>query len=140
MSTGVLAGVLAAQIGGAPLAAVGLCAGISGLAALVPDWLQVNVPGVKQVKGLLGHRGFSHWIWTALAVGWLLWPTGLGLPVAVGWLSHIALDAFSNGVPAFWPLGKLTLGRIKTGGRLDAWIGAATAVVAVVVFVNRVWR
>lgn len=140
LAAGALAGLLAAQIGRAPLEVSVLYVGVGGLAGLVPDWLQVNIPGVKQVKGLFGHRGFSHWVWTALAVGWLLWPTGLGLPVAVGWLSHIALDALSSGVPAFWPLGRLTLGRIKTGSRLDTLVGAAAVVVAVVVFANSVGR
>lgn len=143
---GALAGLLVVRIGSipfdggaqleVPLGVGVLYAGLAGLAALVPDWLQVNIPGVKQIKGVFGHRGFSHWVWTALGVGWLLWPTGLGLPVAVGWLSHIGLDALSSGVPAFWPFGRLTVGRIHTGGRLDTFIGAAALVLAVAVSVS----
>jgi membrane-bound metal-dependent hydrolase YbcI (DUF457 family) len=74
-----------------------------GLAGLVPDWLQVNIPGVKQVKGMLGHRGFSHWIWTPLASTYVLSvldaENGLIFAFLAGWVSHIALDALSNGVP-----------------------------------------
>ncbi len=138
LAVGALGGLLAAQIGSASPGVSVLYAVAGGVAALVPDWLQINFPGVKQVKGLFGHRGFSHWVWSALAVGWLLWPLGLGLPVALGWLSHIGLDALSSGVPAFWPFGRLTLARIKTGGRLDTLVGAAAVVVAVVVVIGGV--
>ena len=52
-------------------------AALGGLAGLVPDWLQVNLPGAsKQIKGAFGHRGFSHWLWVALLAAWaarLLW-------------------------------------------------------------------
>lgn len=109
-------------------------AALGGLSGLVPDWLQVNLPGAsKQIKGAFGHRGFSHWLWTALLATWgarLLWEPA-GWPVLAGWLSHVLLDALSNGVPMFWPLGRLTLAHVKTGGKIDSLVGGAGLVVLV---------
>lgn len=132
--TGALAGLTVAVVGRisnpATLAAY---AGLGALGGLIPDWLQINVPGAsKQVKGMFGHRGFSHWAWTALAVWWCGSVTigAYALPLAAGWASHILLDAFADGVPAFWPFGRTTLAHIKTGGREDTFVGAAALVLA----------
>lgn len=46
-----------------------------------------------------------------------------------GWVSHIILDAFSNGAPAFWPW-RLSLAKIKTGGRTDRLVGGAALIIA----------
>ena len=110
---------------------VALAAGCGGAYALVPDWLQINIPGVKQIKGMFGHRGFSHWVWLPLllfALAWRLDPVLAGASLA-GWLSHILLDSLSSGVPAFWPFGRLTLAKVKTGGRTDSLIGGAALIV-----------
>jgi membrane-bound metal-dependent hydrolase YbcI (DUF457 family) len=48
-------------------------------------------------------------------------------------MSHILLDAFANGVPAFWPFGVLRIAKIKTGGRTDSFTGGAGLVIAVCV-------
>jgi len=102
------------------------------ISGLVPDWLQVNVPGVKQIKGMFGHRGFSHWIWTPLIISLLIISSSASMPSRMpvaaffcAWASHIALDAFADGAPAFWPFGRLTLAHIKTGGKVDRFIGGA---------------
>jgi len=113
--------------------AVALVTATAAVAAVVPDWLQINIPGLnKTIKGAFGHRGFSHWLLTAYAVWWAvgrLQPAASGIPLAaaVGWLSHILLDAFNSpGVPAFWPLSyRLRLAGIKSGGGGDqavAWL------------------
>ena len=98
-----------------------LTVAVAGLASLAPDWLQISIPGVK-IRGAMGHRGFSHWLLTALAVWWAvaqLTPT-LALAAALGWASHIALDTLNApGVPALWPLGRVQLARIKSGGTGD---------------------
>jgi len=117
-------------------ALVGYAAG-GALGGLIPDWLQVNLPGVTQIKGLLGHRGFSHWLWTPLAAAYLLHRfTGVAAPLlaalALGWGSHLVLDACSNGVPAFWPWGRSVLGHIPTGSKLDTLIGGVGLVLAAV--------
>jgi membrane-bound metal-dependent hydrolase YbcI (DUF457 family) len=113
-----------------------ICATAGALGGLVPDWVQINMPGAsKSIKGVFGHRGISHWLWTALAAGWYLhtafgaelWPVAA---FAVGWISHIFLDALSNGVPALWPW-RLRLAEVKTGSRTDTLVGAAALIVAV---------
>jgi inner membrane protein len=133
LAAGLAAGLALGESDPLTLAA---CAGVGGLAGLVPDWLQINLPGVKQIKGMFGHRGFSHWLWTPVLIILLLQNVqnaqkGPILAFLAGWVSHILLDAFSNGVPAFWPFGRLKLGHIKTGSKLDTFIGAA-GIVAIV--------
>lgn len=144
LAVGILTGVAVAQRAGVTdPRGVALAAGVSGLAALIPDWIQINVPGLnKTIKGLAGHRGFSHWLLTAwlisLGVSELQSQIIGGLPVPPGrlvlwgWLSHIAADALSgHGVPAFWPLPwRLNLSSIKTGGALDRALGSIAGTVA----------
>ena len=105
----------------------------AGSQGLIPDWLQINVPGAsKQLKGTFGHRGFSHWVWTAVVATYLIYPI-IGIIAyagLAGWLSHIILDALASGVPAFWPFGQLRLARVKTGGRTDKFTGGAMLVIA----------
>jgi membrane-bound metal-dependent hydrolase YbcI (DUF457 family) len=113
---------------------------ISGVVALVPDWLQVNVPGGRKLaSGTFGHRGISHWLLSAgavtLATRWLV--PDLTWFVLAGWTSHILLDMFSDGAPALWPLPRITLAHIKSGSWMDALIGGALLVMAVAV---TVWR
>lgn len=131
-----------AAIGGFSGAAVALVTGasftdcllytaIGGVSSLVPDWLQINLPGNNQIKGLFGHRGISHWAWTPLTAAWFLSNTfhsasyGLFLAFFCAWGSHILLDCFSGGTPAFWPFGRVVLGHVKTGEKLDSFIGGA---------------
>jgi membrane-bound metal-dependent hydrolase YbcI (DUF457 family) len=120
--------------------AVGLAA--AGLAGLVPDWVQINLPGVNSVaRGIVGHRGLSHWVLTALAVGGIarLAVPCLALPILAGWCSHIIVDIFSGGVSALWPWpGRITLAKIKTGTWQDALIGAACLVLAITIGLARV--
>jgi len=124
----------------ADLRALALGAALGGLAGLVPDWLQINIPGASaSIKGAFGHRGFSHWLWTAGAAAYLarlVWEPA-AWPILAGWGSHILLDALSSGVPAFWPFGRLTLSRIKTGGRMDTLVGASGLVVLAALLVTR---
>jgi len=116
---------------------------VAALAALVPDWLQINVPGGSSLAhGLFGHRGISHWLITAVGVaaGVRLISPGLAVYVLAGWGSHIILDVFSNGAPALWPLPRITLARIKSGGVLDAIIGGQLLTLAVVILLVRLLR
>lgn len=132
MASGIICGVVA---GAQSWPEVAACAAIGGLSGLAPDWLQVNIPGVKQVQGMLGHRGFSHWIWTPLISTYVLHnlaiaPSSLAAAFLAAWVSHILLDSLSNGVPAFWPFGRLAVAKIKTGSRWDNLIGGAGIVIA----------
>jgi len=123
-AAGAMAGILYAKT----LPEIAMATGVGALAGLVPDWLQINMPGAStQIKGAFGHRGFSHWVWTPLAIAAIiranpLWAVGALL---AGWLSHIILDSVADGVPAFWPFGRLTLAHIKTGGQADKFFGGA---------------
>jgi inner membrane protein len=107
----------------------------------VPDWVQINMPGVNSVaRGIVGHRGISHWVLTAMAIGGLAgaFASWLALPVLAGWVSHIVLDILSGGVSALWPWpGRITLAKIKTSTWQDAIVGAACLVLAIVMVVVR---
>jgi membrane-bound metal-dependent hydrolase YbcI (DUF457 family) len=129
LTWGVCAGAVAGGQLGRDWTDMAVGAVVGGVAALVPDWLQINVPGASaQIRGTFGHRGFSHWLWTPLALAFLgraVVPVGLVAAFLAGWVSHILLDALANGAPAFWPFGRLTLAHVKTGGQLDKLIGGA---------------
>ena len=116
---------------------------VAALAALMPDWFQVNVPGGSSLtRGVFGHRGISHWLITAVGVSALvaIVSPSLAFYVLAGWTSHIALDMLSNGAPALWPIPRITLARIKSGGVLDAIIGAQLLTLAVVILLVRLLR
>jgi hypothetical protein len=132
LTWGMAAGLTAGLLVGAPTPGnLMLATGIGGLAGLLPDWLQVNLPGAsKQIRGAFGHRGFSHWLWTPLALifvaqAFYTAPVSLVAAFLCGWVSHIILDALADGVPAFWPFGRLTLAHIRTGGQGDKLFGGA---------------
>jgi len=88
---------------------------LAALGALLPDldhpksWIGRRVWFVSYpVSYLFGHRGFTH---SLLAV--LLLVTAVNaenahghwwVPVIIGYLSHLAADLISGGIPLFWPL------------------------------------
>lgn len=130
--TGAAVGLALARVSGAPFPGALLLAGAAGLGSLVPDWVQVNIPALgKTIKGAFGHRGFSHWGLTVAGVYILAsgWRPDLALALALGWASHLLLDALNPpGVPLFWPLPwRLRLARFKS----DGWGNQAVAWVAV---------
>jgi inner membrane protein len=144
LAAGILTGAIVARVLRLDAIDTGIAAAVAGVAALVPDWIQINAPGLnKTIRGAFGHRGFSHWVLTGWAAAWLavqLCPPHYcsGFPLATvvgaGWMSHIVLDSLSSpGVPAFWPYPKrLKLGSFKTGGKLDDWTGRAAAALAMI--------
>ncbi len=143
LAAGAAAGMAMARCAGLHDPAIlALCTVAGGLAGLVPDWLQINLPGAgEQIKGLFGHRGFTHWLWSALAAGWLVYqvaPIAVAVAGAVlaGWLSHLALDCLADGIPLLWPLGRITVAHIKTGSWMDRMVGGA-AVVGMVILALR---
>lgn len=140
LAAGLLAGLLVTQPG-AISTEMALGVGAAGLAALAPDWFQLNLPGVNSVaRGIVGHRGLSHWGLSAILVYWgiRLAVPHLALPVLAGYGSHILVDILSGGVPALWPWpGRITLAKIKTGTWQDALVGAACLVLAIVVSIAR---
>jgi membrane-bound metal-dependent hydrolase YbcI (DUF457 family) len=113
---------------------------VSGVAALVPDWINVAVPGLR-IRGATGHRGFTHWLLMAAltsACVWMVRPQLAPFWLA-GYLSHLALDMLTErGVPALWPLpGQISLLPIHEDGPFDKWLGAALVVVACVVMIRK---
>ena len=143
LTWGVCAGAATGAQFGSEWHAIALGAAVGGLAALAPDWLQINIPGAsRQIKGAFGHRGFSHWLWTPLALAFLgraIAPVSLVAAFLAGWVSHILLDALADGVPAFWPFGRFTLARVKTGGKLDRFIGGAGIVCSAFILWRVLW-
>ena len=108
--THVLGGVaLAALLPHTNLATMAL----AGIGALLPDLdhprsaLGRMMPGSGVFYWTVGHRTVTH---SALALA-ILWAATTRLPVpvhvglAVGFGSHLLLDALSGGVPLVWPLG-----------------------------------
>lgn len=148
LAAGITAGlVLARYQGHTDISALAVSASVAGIAALVPDWLQINIPNInKSIKGFSGHRGFSHWLLTAWiaaqAVAVLFTHPAYNIPpvVFVGWVSHIVLDMFSGGVPVLWPLaGRVTLAHIKTGGKIDSFTGGAALVISCLLFFSSIF-
>jgi len=119
----------------------GVIAGIavSSVAALVPDWINVAVPGMR-IRGATGHRGFTHWLLMAVITSACVWMVQPRLAPfwLVGYLSHLVLDALTErGIPALWPIpGQISLLPINEGGLFDKWLGAALVVVACVVMIR----
>lgn len=140
LTVGAAAGAATAAATG-DIETIAIAAAIGGVAGLVPDWLQINIPGAsRQLKGTFGHRGFSHWLWAALGAAYAahqVWEPAIW-PVLAGWGSHILLDALASGVPIFWPFGRITLARIKTGGKLDTLIGGAGLIMLICLLVQEV--
>ena len=143
LTTGLAAGfVIGVSMGETDPLTLAVCTGLGGIGGLIPDWLQINIPGAsKQLKGTFGHRGFSHWVWTALICAFAL-DSFLGSPRIVskaflgGWVCHILLDALAGGVPAFWPFGQLRIARIKTESDMDKAFGGAGIVLLAVTFIK----
>jgi inner membrane protein len=134
----------AAIIGNAyhvPYATLAAGVAVAGVAALVPDWINVAMPGIN-IRGAMGHRGFTHWILTA-AITWLsvrVFSPSLASFWFWGFVSHLLLDVLTKrGALVFWPLPwQVSLLPIHEGGLFDKWLGAALIVIAVVVMVTEI--
>ncbi len=137
---GLGAWVVAARLGGtAPDALPGLAAAAAG--ALLPDidhpssWLGRRVWVVsKPLSRLIGHRGLTHSL-LAVAGGLMLLDAlrpgrmlaGLVEPLAVGYLSHLAMDALTPaGVPLLWPWRqRFGVALCSSGGAMEMLVVAA---------------
>jgi membrane-bound metal-dependent hydrolase YbcI (DUF457 family) len=107
-----------------PAIAAGLA--VSGVAALVPDWVNVAIPGIR-IKGMMGHRGFTHWALTAAITSASVFAVQPGLAAfwLVGYASHLILDMLTKrGAPVLWPLPwQVSLMDVTEGSWLDTAYG-----------------
>ena len=117
-----------------------ISAGVAGVAALLPDLdtpqseLGRHLKFISEpTKMIFRHRGALHSILAAFGLSMLLLPfllhhqyNFLYMPVLIGYLSHLALDALNpEGVPFLWPLHtKFKIPLVKTGGILEHLIVA----------------
>jgi inner membrane protein len=108
---------------------------VAGIAALVPDWINVAVPGIN-IRGAMGHRGFTHWILTGVITSLSVMMVSPSLAVfwAGGYTSHLVLDMMTErGVPVLWPIpGQVSLLPVHEGGLFDKWLGMALIVIAII--------
>lgn len=141
---------------GDPMAAASF-AGIGGAASLLPDLDSPHSKLGRAARPLsdilnfaLGHRGFLHSLLgmslililaALIALFWLPPSTALVLllPAALGYLSHLLLDALTpGGVPLLWPRsGKASLPLLKTGGLFERMVFLPVmAAVVVIIFLG----
>lgn len=151
-STHLAGGIMAATVMGigtsAPATALAIGVVVSSLASLAPDWINVAIPGVR-AKGMMGHRGFTHWGLTALVTTLLVWSATKGVRLSfvgalawwlywcVGYVSHLLLDCLTeHGAPVLWPIsGEVRLLPVREGGLFDKFLGATLVVVTVVLLI-----
>jgi inner membrane protein len=141
LAGGICVAAIVGSISNVPYQTLAAGAAVASIAALAPDWINVAVPGIN-IRGAMGHRGFTHWLLTAaitslsvmaffpsLAVFWL-----------VGYTSHLLLDVLTErGAPVLWPVPwQVSLLPIHEGGLFDKWLGAALIVIAVVVTIDSI--
>lgn len=111
------------------------CAGVSGLASLLPDidepdsWIGVRVPIIPAIlKSTVGHRGAMHSLAAAAGISLLallaLKDPLYSIAMLLGYLSHLVLDSFNpNGVPWMYPCKKrFSLPLVNTGGALERFL------------------
>ena len=102
---------------------------IGAAAALLPDVdHHASIIGRRVMIGALifHHRGFTHSaaaLVLIVAACWS-WQQPAPLAVAVGYASHLFLDALNpQGIPLFWPLRWRWRGLFITSGLIDHLIG-----------------
>lgn len=118
--------------GGVPGAFVG------GFSALLPD---IDCPDstvgklVKPlswlIKTILGHRTVFHSFWIPLAL--YLLPAPYNIPIALGYLSHLLLDALTpEGIIPFWPVPfKFSLPLVRTGSFIETIVSLVLIVAGI---------
>lgn len=79
------------------------------------------VGGILLVLTTIPHRGVTHSLLPLVVLAWL--EPG---PMVIGYATHLILDAFSGGIPLFWPHPKRYGIRIaRTNSLLDTGVGLA---------------
>lgn len=117
---------------------------LAGVASLLPDIDHPKssfgkvVPFLSYpISALFGHRGITHSLFAVAAGCALMWLYGYRLwfvaPLAIGYLSHLAGDMFTNsGVPLFWPKkDKVAIPVFSTGGVIEFFVRIGITVLLV---------
>jgi len=85
-------------------------------------WPLMGVGLFMFAVSLVPHRGVTHSLVGALAIGLLLWAFAGShvVPFMIGYLLHLLADMFTGGVPLFWPReNRIAIMHAKTGGLVD---------------------
>jgi len=139
LAGGICAAAIVGSVSNIPYPALAAGVAVASVAALVPDWINVAVPGIN-IRGAMGHRGFTHWILTAAitSLSVMVFSPSLAVFWLVGYTSHLLLDVLTErGAPVLWPVPwQVSLLPVHEGGLFDKWLGAALIVIAVVVTVS----
>jgi len=76
----------------------------------------------RPLQFFVRHRGFIHsfsFLFLIILAFVLFWPVG-ALGFFIGYGLHLFLDAFSvEGIKPFYPWGKTSSGKIRTGGKIE---------------------
>jgi len=141
LAGGICAAAIVGRISNIPYTTLAAGVAVASVAALVPDWINVAVPGIN-IRGAMGHRGFTHWMLTAYVTWFIvaIFSRSLSIFWIVGYVSHLLLDVLTErGAPVLWPIpGQVSLLPVHEGGLFDKWLGAALIVIAIVVTVSRI--
>jgi len=141
LAGGICAAAIVGSISNVPYTTLTAGIAVASIAALVPDWVNVAVPGIN-VRGAMGHRGFTHWMLTGMvtSLGVMMFFPSLAIFWAGGYMSHLLLDMLTErGAPVLWPMPwQVSVLPVHEGGLFDKWLGAALIVIAIVVMVSRI--
>ncbi len=141
LAGGICAAAIVAKLANTPYATMVAGVAVSSVAALVPDWINVAVPGIN-VRGAMGHRGFTHWMLTAVITSLVIkmFSTSLAGFWLVGYTSHLSLDMLTErGAPVLWPIPwQVSALPVHEGGLFDKWLGAALIVIALVLAISMI--
>ena len=76
----------------------------------------------RPLQVFVKHRGFIHsfsFLFLIVLAFVLFWPVG-ALGFFIGYSLHLFLDAFTvDGIKPFYPWGKTSSGKIRTGGKIE---------------------
>jgi inner membrane protein len=105
----------------------------NGLGAWLPGSAFVITGALLCIVAMIPHRGITH---SLLAL--FIAANFLPLPLALGYTSHLVLDAFSGGIPLFWPWKKrFGLRVFATGSIGDTLFGVSSLVLLIsILFIN----
>ena len=139
LAGGICAAAIVGSIANSPYLTLGAGVAVASIAALLPDWINVAVPGIN-IRGAMGHRGFTHWMLTAVITSLIMamFSARFAEFWSWGYMSHLMLDVLTErGAPVLWPVPwQVSLLPVHEGGLFDKWLGAALIVIAIVVTVS----